>query len=146
MTKLSKEDLIVVADGQHFVLISKNKSAMEHHLEVIRSVDYDSQKYAPKNKGDSGKNFDRMGIARSPHSGPPASDKSDIRYLKDASKEIDIEYKRGGFARITLIGDSEVIGLIKQGMSKSMLSKVMREIYKNHVKTPIEKLEVMLEK
>ena len=146
MTTLSDEDLFIVADGQHFVLLAKNPSTSGHHLKAFKKVDYDREKYAPKSRGDSGKDFDRMGIARSPHSDVSPSEKSDIRYLKESCKVIDLEFKRGGFKRITLIGDSEVISLIKKGLSKSMMSKVMREIYKNYTKTPIDQLELLLEK
>jgi protein required for attachment to host cells len=146
MSPLSSEDLFIVADGQHFVLLAKNPSTSGQHLKAFKKVDYDREKYASKGKGDSGKDFDRMGIARSPHSNVSASEKSDIRYLKEACKVIDIEFKRGGFTRTTLIGDSEVISLIKKGMSKSMVSKVMREIYKNYTKMPIDQLEILLEK
>ncbi len=86
-----------------------------------------------------------MGITRSPLSDASESDKSDIRYLKDACKVIDVEFKRGGFSQITLIGDSDVISLIKKGMSKSMISKVLREIYKNYTKVSIHQLEILLE-
>lgn len=146
MTTLSDEDLFIVADGQHFILLAKNLNTSGHHLKAFMKVDYDREKCAPKIRGDSGKYLDRMGVVRSPHSDESPSEKSDIQYLKEACKVIDLEFKRGRFKRITLIGDSEVISLIKKGLSKSMTSKVMREIYKNYAKTPIDQLEIFLQK
>ena len=146
MTILSSEDLIIVADGQHFVLLAKNPSTAGRHLKAIKRVNYDREMYSRKSRDDSGKDFDRMGISRSPHSDVSMSGKNDIRYLKEACSVIDAEFKRGGFSRITLIGDSEVVSLIKKGMSKSMIGKVMREIHKNYTKTPIDQLEILFNK
>ena len=54
------------------------------------------------------------------------------------------EFKKGKFSRIILTGDFEILSMMKKFMSKTMLSKVFYEIYKNYSKLPVEALEKYL--
>lgn len=141
MNTFNPEDLFIVVDGHHFVLLAKDEARSSDHLIAFKKVDYDPVKFAGKKRANLGRTFDRMGVSRSLYSDSDLPKKDEMNYLKEACKTIDVEFKRGGFSRIILIGDSEIISILKKSMSKNMLAKVFREIYKNYSKVPLEVLE-----
>lgn len=144
MKTFSSEDLYIVVDGHHFVFLAKDEVRLADHLIAFKRVDYDPAKFKVKKQADPGRVFDRIGGARSSYSYSDLSKKSDVNYLKEACKTIDEEFKRGKYSRIILIGDLEILAMIKKYMSKNMLSKIFHEIYKNYTKVPIEVLEKYL--
>lgn len=144
MNKFSSENLYIVVDGHHFVLLMKNEDLYADHLIAFKKVDYDVTKFASEKSAKPSRTFDRMGIARAPYSSINLTQKSDINFLKEACKVIDVEFKRRRFSRITLIGDYEILTIMKKNMSKNMLGKVFCEIYKNYSKLPLEALEKYL--
>ena len=144
MNTFNSDDLYIVVDGQHFIFLAKNEVRPADHLIAFKKVSYDPSKFGVQKRADPGRTFDRIGGARSSYAHSDLSKKSDISYLKEACKTIDVEFKRGKFSRITLIGDSVILAMMKKGMSKNMLSKVFHEIYKNYSKVPVEVLEKYL--
>jgi protein required for attachment to host cells len=144
MNTFNPEDLFIVVDGHHFVLLAKDEVRSSDHLIALKKVDYDPVMFAGKKRANLGRTFDRMGVARPSYSDSDLLKKDEINYLKEACKTIDIEFRRGGFSRIILIGDFEIITILKKSMSKNMLAKVFREIYKNYSKVPLEVLKSYL--
>lgn len=144
MKKLDKTNLYIVADGHHFVMLAKDVKNPTDHLKAFKKVIFEPEKFEVGKRADPGKILDRVGGARSAYEFPNLSIKSDINYLKEACKVIDAEFKNGNFSHITLVGDSEILMLMKKSMSKKMLAKVFREVYKNYTKTPIDVLEKLL--
>ena len=141
MSRFSSDDLYIVADGHHFIFLAKDDKRQADHLIAFKKFKYDSKKYISDIPEKPGRIFDRTGVARSSYVFSDVAKKSDLNYLKEACKQIDSEFKRGNFSRIILVGDSEILAMIKKGMSKNMLSKVFREVYKNYSKLPVEELE-----
>ena len=141
MNIFNSEDLYIVVDGQHFVFLAKDDVRSSDHLVAFKKVSYDPAQFAVQKRSDPGRTFNHSGGARTSYAYSDLAKKSDINYLKEACKTIDIEFKRGKFSRITLIGDSEVLAMLKKSMSKNMLGKVFHEIYKNYSKVPVEHLE-----
>ncbi|WP_062309860.1 baeRF12 domain-containing protein [Polynucleobacter sinensis] len=141
MSAFSSGDLYIVVDGHHFIFLAKDKIPLVDHLIAFKKVDYDPATYATKKRADPGRTFNRIAGARSSYAFAEPSKKSDVNYLREACKTIDEEFKRGKFSRIILIGDFEILAMMKKSMSKNMLTKVFHEIYKNYSKMPIERLE-----
>ena len=144
MNKFRSEDLYIVADGHHFVFLAKDEVRPADHLIAFKKVNYDPDKFEVQKRADPGRTFDRITGAKSSYSFSDLSKKSEIHYLKEACRAIDLEFKRGKFSRIILIGDPEILAMMKKSMSKNMLSKIFHEIYKNYSKVPVEILEKYL--
>ena len=140
----SKDDLYIVADNHHFILIAVNELTKRNHLRILRKVQYQAEQYEQPEKRNSSHKFDRMGIARSNPLDIKPKKKASINYIRDACKEVDEEFKLGNFKRLTLIANPEVMNVLKQGLSNSMKQKIFHEIYKEYSKTPIDELEVKL--
>lgn len=140
----SSKDLYIIADGHHFVFLTKHEGHQADHLTAFKKIEYACTKFSIKNRSESDRTFDRIGGAHSSYSLSDLSKKSDANYLQIGCRVIDDEFKKGKFSRIILIGDFEILSMMKKFMSKTMLSKVFHEIYKNYSKLPVEVLEKYL--
>ena len=141
---LLKDNLYIVADAHHLIMIAKKEQVQRNHLRALRKVQYQPDKYEQQEKRNSSHQFDRMGIARSNPLDINPKKKVAKSYLKDACKEIDEEFKLGNFKRLTLIANPEVMNTLKQGLSKNMKQKVFHEIYKEYSKMSLTELEEKL--
>ena len=141
---LLKDNLYIVADAHHLIMIAKKEQVHRSHLRALRKVQYQPDKYEQQEKRNSSHQFDRMGIARSNPLDIKLKKKAAKCYLKDACKEIDEEFKLGNFKRLTLIANPEVMNALKQGLSKNMKQKVFHEIYKEYSKMSLTELEEKL--
>ena len=141
MSRFSSDDLYIVADGHHFIFLAKDDKHQADHLIAFKKFKFESKKFISDIPEKPGRIYDRTGVARSSYTFLDIAKKSDLNYLKEACKQIDIEFKRGNYSRIILVGDSEILTMVKKTMSKNMLSKVFREVYKNYSKLPVEELE-----
>ena len=141
---LSKDDLYIVANHHHLMMIAKNELVHRNHLRILRKVQYYAEKYEQIEKRNSSHQFDRMGIARSNPLDIKPKKKAAINYLNDACKEVEEEFKSGNFKRLTLIANPEVMNAIKLALSKNMKQKVFHEIYKEYSKIPLDELEERL--
>ena len=117
---LSKDDLYIVADDHHLMMIAKNELVHRNHLRILRKVQYQAEKYEQAERRNSSHMFDRMGIARSNPLDIKPKRKAAINYLKDGCKEVDEEFESGNFKRLTLIANPDVMNTIKQALSKKM--------------------------
>lgn len=141
---ISPDNLYIVADGRHFIMLSNKPSNAKNHLKALKKIQFFSDLFDDPHRKNSSHVFDRMGIARSNQSGINPKDKASEMFLKKACKEIDYFFKDGAYKRLVLIAKSDVMEILKRGMSKNMRKKIFHEIFKDYSNTSINELEKVL--
>ena len=139
--KIKIGDLVILVDRVHCHLLTLNPHTEQAHLLTLRQFVNEDAINHPIPRDKPGRTYNRSVGRKTAYEQFNPRDIGKNGYFVDFASKIEAEWKDGNFDRIILVGDPEVVSALKKSLSPYLLPKVLGEINKNYINTPIEDLE-----
>ena len=139
--KIKIADLVILVDREHCHLLTLNPQTEQAHLLILREFVYEDAMSHPIPRDKPGRTYNRSAGRKTAYDQLNPRDIGKHGYFVEFASKIEAVWMGGGFERIILVGDPEVVNALKKSLSPHLLSKVSSEINKNYINTPIEELE-----
>ncbi len=139
--KIKIADLVILVDREHCHLLTLNPQTEQAHLLILREFVYEDAMSHPIPRDKPGRTYNRSAGRKTAYEQLNPRDIGKHGYFVEFASKIETVWVGGGFERIILVGDPEVVNALKKFLSPYLLPKVLGEINKNYINTPIEDLE-----
>lgn len=139
--KIEFGDLLILIDRQHCRFLTLNPNTQHRHLYLLHEFNGDKSMghLLPRDK--PGRTHSRATGGNTAYEQHDARSLSEHRFLVDVASQIRDQWKKGGFNRIVLVGNPEVLIELKSVLDPNLLSKVFAEIYKNYINKTVGELD-----
>lgn len=139
--KIKTGDLLVLIDSEHCRFLTLNPHTEQVHLHVLDQFTNDASTSHPIPRDKPGRTFNRSAGRKTAYEQVNPRDLREHQFLANIASKIEEKWKSGGFDRIILVGDPEVLNTLKKAIKPQWISKIFGEINKNYLNTPISDLE-----
>ena len=139
--KIKISDLVILVDREHCRLLTLNPHTEQAHLLILREFVNEEAMSHPIPRDKPGRTYNRSAGRNTAYGQLNPRDIGKHGYFVEFASKIETVWMGGGFERIILVGDPEVVNALKKFLSPYLLPKVLGEINKNYINTPIEDLE-----
>jgi protein required for attachment to host cells len=142
--KIKIGDLVILVDREHCQLLTLNQHTQKAHLLILSKFINEVAISHPIPRDGPGRTYNRAAGRKTAYEQINPRKIRDHHFFVDLDSKIKAEWESGGFDRVILVGEPEVLHELKEVLSPHLLQKVCCEINKNYINIPISNLEKIL--